>query len=196
MTRGRTSDGKPRWLVGAARTVRSSGRLSALGNRAVGGVQGNRTLVDVATRVFAFSGGVPLIYLKGGVAVADVPNPERLPVVLVNAVGAGVEAIPGLIEEVAGLQRETLGFRPVLLVSVPCFREVRAQGWPMELVVPQQEWDFEQEWEDYLAGRVAMIATRYRTWGSVGVVDGRLEPMGRRVLQQLATYRPWEASFL
>lgn len=61
----RSSDGKPAWLVSAARTVRGSERLSGVGNRAVGSVQGNRTLVDIATRVFAFAGGVPVIFLKG-----------------------------------------------------------------------------------------------------------------------------------
>ena len=63
-------------------------------------------------------------------------------------------------------------------------------------MIAQEDWDFPQEWQDYVAARLAMIATRYRTWSTVGVVDGTLDPLGVRVLEQLASYRPWEASFL
>lgn len=192
----RTSDGKPRWLVRAARTVRTSPRLSSVGNRAVDGVQGNRVLVDVATRVFAFAGGVPVIFLRCGAGVAGIEHPERLPVVLIDAVGCDSDALPGVLAELEELQRRTRGFRPLLLVDRPVFREVRAFDWPMELVVPQSDWDFPLEWQEYLADRLAMIATRYRTWTSVTVRDGRLDPMGRRVLERLEHYRPWEASFL
>lgn len=192
----RSSDGKPAWLVSAARTVRGSERLSGVGNRAVGSVQGNRTLVDIATRVFAFSGGVPVIFLKGGSPVETVEHPERLPVVLINAIGVAGEAIPGVLAQIADLQTRTAGFRPLLLTSTPAFRQVRPYGWPVELVIAQEDWDFPQEWQDYVAARLAMIATRYRTWCTVGVVDSALDPLGVRVLEQLASYRPWEASFL
>lgn len=192
----RISDGKPAWLVSAARTVRGSERLSGVGNRAVGSVQGNRTLVDIATRVFAFAGGVPVIFLKGGSPVETVEHPERLPVVLINAIGVAGAAIPGVLAQIADLQTRTAGFRPLLLTSTPVFRQVRPYGWPVELVIAQEDWDFPQEWQDYVAARLAMIATRYRTWSTVGVVDGTLDPLGVRVLEQLASYRPWEASFL
>ncbi|GAA1784269.1 hypothetical protein [Nostocoides veronense] len=192
----RSSDGKPAWLVSAARAVRSSDRLSGVGNRAVEGVQGNRTLVDIATRVFAFSGGVPVIYLRGGAPLDGVEHQERLPVVLVNAVGVEEAHLAGILQQVAEVQQRTVGFRPLLLLSVPAFREVRAYGWPMELVVAQQDWDFPQQWDDYLAQRLAMIATRYRIWSTVGCGDGALDPMGARILERLATYRPWETSFL
>lgn len=194
--RRRTSDGKPRWLVRAAQTVRSSPRLSSVGNRAVDGVQGNRTLVDVATRLFAFAGGVPVIFLKGGRGVEGVEHSERLPVVLIDAVATPAEAIPGLLADVADLQEATRGFRPLLLLDVPAFREARAYGYPMELLVPQADWAFDSDWEDYYAGRLAMIATRYRTWATVRVIDGQIEPLGRRLLTGLATYRPWDAAFL
>lgn len=196
MMRGRTSDGKPRWLVRAAQTVRSSPRLSSVGNRAVDGVQGNRTLVDVATRLFAFAGGVPVIFLKGGRGADGVEHPERLPVVLIDAVGSAAGEIPGLLAELCALQEATRGFRPLLLLDVPAFREARAYGYPVELIVPQADWDFDTDWADYYAERLAMIATRYRTWITVRVVDGRLDPLGRRVLARLATYRPWDAAFL
>lgn len=191
----RTSDGKPLWLVAAARSVRSSPRLSGLGSRAVDGVQGNRTVVDLATRVFALSGGVPVIFLKGGSAIESQEHAERLPVVLVDLVGAEAAVLSQALAEVAQVQARTRGFRPLILVSTPAFRELRGYGWPMELVVAQQDWDFDQAWEDYLAARLAMIATRYRLWSTVGLRDGRLDPLGVRVLEQLATYRPWEASF-
>lgn len=189
----RTSDGVPRWLVRAARTARSSPRLTAAGNRAVEGVHGRPALVDVATRVLAFSGGVPVLYLRGGAGVAGVEHPERLPVVLVDAVGCPSDALPVLLAEVGDLQARTRGFRPVFLLDVPAFRELRAYDNPMELVIPEREWDFDEPWADYLATRRAMMATRYRPWTAVAAADGRLEAQGRAMLSLLEHYRPWEA---
>ena len=104
---GRRTDGMPGWLVAAARTVRSSGRLSAASHRAV-------------------------------------------------------EGIAALLGQVAELQEQTQGFRPVLLLSVPAFAEVRAYGWPVELVVNEADWDFEQDWADHVTLRLAMMQTRYQ----------------------------------
>ena len=184
----------PGWLVAAARTVRSSGRLSAASHRAVEGIQGNRAVVGVATRVLRQGGGVPVILLKSGSGLAGVEHPERLPVVIVDAAGVPVEGIAALLAQVAELQEQTQGFRPVLLLSVPAFAEVRAYGWPVELVVNEADWDFEQDWADHVTLRLAMMQTRYQAWATVAVVDGELAAGGVRLLRSLEFYRPWEAS--
>ncbi|MFZ1372629.1 MAG: hypothetical protein WBP28_06925, partial [Nostocoides sp.] len=191
---GRRTDGMPGWLVAAARTVRSSGRLSAASHRAVEGIQGNRAVVGVATRVLRQGGGVPVILLKSGSGLAGVEHPERLPVVIVDAAGVPVEGIAALLAQVAELQEQTQGFRPVLLLSVPAFAEVRAYGWPVELVVNEADWDFEQDWADHVTLRLAMMQTRYQAWATVAVVDGELAAGGVRLLRSLEFYRPWEAS--
>lgn len=181
----------PGWLTGAAKTIRNSPRLTTATGRVFGAVQGNRVLVDIATRVFAWDGAVPVAFLEPGRPLDGMAETERLPIIVIDAIDAG-EALPHVLREVAILQGETRGFRPVVLLDQPAFGAVRAYGWPMELVVPEAEWDFPQEWADYRARRLAMLLARYRAWTIVGVVDGQLEPGGRRLLSVLATYRPWE----
>ncbi|MFZ1577014.1 MAG: hypothetical protein WAT47_01490, partial [Nostocoides sp.] len=163
-------------------------------HRAVEGIQGNRAVVGVATRVLRQGGGVPVILLKSGSGLAGVEHPERLPVVIVDAAGVPVEGIAALLAQVAELQEQTQGFRPVLLLSVPAFAEVRAYGWPVELVVNEADWDFEQDWADHVTLRLAMMQTRYQAWATVAVVDGELAAGGVRLLRSLEFYRPWEAS--
>ena len=53
-------------------------------------------------------------------------------------------------------------------------RGAGAYGYPMELLVPQAGLGLRLGWE-VTAGRRAMIATRYRTWATVRVIDGRIE---------------------
>ncbi len=181
----------PGWLRGAAKTIRNSPRLTSATDRVFGAVQGNRVLVDVATRVFAWDGAVPVAFLEAGRPLDGMAETERLPIVIVDAIGAGA-ALPHVLREVAILQGETRGFRPVLLLDQPEFAAVRAYGWPMELLLPEAEWAFAGEWADYRARRLAMMLARYRAWTIVGVLDGQLEPGGRRLLGALRTYRPWE----
>ncbi len=81
----------------------------------------------------------------------------------------------------------------MLLLDTPAFAEVRARDWPMELVVPAADWSFATDWDDYLAERVAMMVARYRAWIVVSARTGTLEADGRRILERLEHYRPWEA---
>lgn len=186
--------GAPGWLKAAARTIRTSPRLLAATDRTFGAVQGNRTLVDIATRVFAWDGAVPVVFLEAGRPLAGMAEVERLPVIVVDAVLLDATHLAHLLREVSILQGRTRGFRPVFVASVPEFAAVRAYGYPFELVVPAAEWEFAREWPGYVAERLAMILARYRGWTIVGVcADGTLEPGGRRLLEALATYRPWEA---
>jgi hypothetical protein len=182
----------PNWLKATARTIRNSDRLTSATDRVFGAVQGNRVLVDVATRVFAWDAAVPVVFLDAGKPLAGLAEPERLPIIVIDAIGAG-DHLDDVLAEVSDLQAETRGFRPVLLLDQPAFGAARAYGYPVELVIPEDEWDFTGEWADYVARRRAMMLARYRAWTIVAVLDGRLDPTGRRLLAQLADYRPWEA---
>lgn len=183
----------PKWLQGVARTVRNSPRLTSATETVFGRLQGNRTVVDVATRVFGFDLAVPIVFLRAGRALAGMAEVERLPVVLVNAAGMPGDRLTGLLEDLEALQRRTRGFRPVLLLDTPAFAEVRAYDWPMELVVPAADWSFATDWDDYLADRVAMMVARYRAWIVVSARTGTMEADGCRILGRLEHYRPWEA---
>lgn len=187
----RTAGGVPKWITATARTVRSSSRLSSATDRAIGAVRGNAVLIDVARRVFAWDAPVPVMVLAAGRPLAGMDGTERLPIVVIDAIGSGA-SLPHILREVAVLQGETRGFRPVLLLDQPEFAAVRAFGYPVELVIPEAEWDFAGEWADYRARRLAMMLVRYAALSIVGVTDGQLDPVGRRLLASLASYRPWE----
>ncbi|MEI2774434.1 MAG: hypothetical protein V9G19_00380 [Tetrasphaera sp.] len=191
---GASSGGAPGWLQATARTIRNSPRLLAATDRTFGAVQGNRTLVDIATRVFAWDGAVPVVFLHAGRPLRGMAEVERLPIIVIDAVLLDAARVAHVLREVSILQERTRGFRPVFLLSVPEFAAVRAYGYPVELVVPAADWDFERPWPEYVAERLAMMLARYRAWTIVGVQDdGTLEPGGRRLLEVLETYRPWEA---
>lgn len=147
-------------------------------------VRRNAVLTDLAWRVFAPR------HTAGHVDVALAPDRQlagadvgRVPVVGILALGLEDGALADLMDQLATLQRETLAFRPVLVVDRPCFAAARVHGYVVDLVVPQEEWGSgafgSQPWESYLAARLGSVVDHFQTWH---VLRARASGPGRSVL--------------
>ncbi|MFK5634323.1 hypothetical protein [Ornithinimicrobium sp. LYQ103] len=172
-------------------------------------VRGNPLLVDLAWRVFSPGSGAAgqlTVPLHAGRHVGG-PDVDRLPVVGVLGLGLTDDQATGLVDRVADLQRETVAFRPVLVLDRPAFAAARRHGFVLEHVVPRDRWTGggwtapgveadEGSWEAYLARRLGSVIDHYRLWHLVTAVVGptttavALRPVDEALLRHLADRLP------
>lgn len=151
----------------------------------------------LAFRLFAASPGSA----AGVEAPLDLPagrllaglGTEHLPVILLSLVGVtnGIstnassgQVVEAVIDEVAEMQLLGAGFRPVFLLDVPAFSQVRRYGYLVELVTPRTAWSGESaEWSDYVAARVASMKRTYGVSTVIIVGPDGLDDAARGVLR-------------
>lgn len=131
----------------------------------LGRLRGSDTARDIVTRVFAGSQTgptrVPQRFPAAGTLLAGV-GVDVLPVTLVSLLDVPAERIETVVREVATCQVLYAGFRPVFVMCCPVLEAPRAFGYPVELLIEPEAWDFpEQTWLEYAAARFTEIEIRY-----------------------------------
>lgn len=153
-------------------------------------IRGNATLTDLAWRVFSPETdlGAGRRPLKAGRHVTG-PDLDRLPVVGFDLLAVPQAALPGAVERIAALQRDTLGFRPVLVLGVPDFGLAREHGYVMDLVASAADWWGDPADHDaYVARRLVSVRQGFQLWHLVRVgPDGDVPEADARML---AAVRP------
>ncbi len=119
--------------------------------------------------------------LLGGVGA------ERLPVAVVLMLRVPADRIPGVVDEIARLQLLSAGFRPVIVMDTPALSAVRRYGFPVELLVAEEEWNDEyQPWDEYARLRLGRIVATYRSAATVTVGPDGLDDTNRLILTSCA----------
>lgn len=139
-------------------------------------------------RVFAMdtTASVPLDVAPGNL-LARVGT-ESLPVTLVIIIGADAETIERTVDEIAELQVVSAGFRPVIVTDRPVFRAMRRYGYPAELLVPEEDWNADDQgltWHEYARARIALLFSTYRASASLSVGPEGLDAAARLLLSSL-----------
>lgn len=155
--------------------------------RALAWVRDSDTARDVANRVFsgsqARSDRLPQRFPSAGNLLAGL-GVDQLPVIMVVLAGVPQDRVGAVIDEVAQLQLLGAAFRPVFVLDSPQLAAPRRYGYPAELLVSQDSWDFaDPTWEDYAAQRFADIRTHYRVEADVTVSGDGLTEVDRALLE-------------
>ncbi len=148
-------------------------------------VRDNATLSDVVWRVFRPDprlGATPVPF-AGGRHVTG-PGIDRLPVVAFDLLAVPADLLEEAVEGLAELQRSTLAFRPVLVVSAPVFDLARRHGFVVDLVAsPEDWWGEDGDYDGYVARRMVSVRQGFRPWHVVRVRgDGAVEAPDVRLL--------------
>lgn len=126
-------------------------------------------------------------YPPAGHALAG-RDPDLLPVALVLVWGASPQDAQRVVEQIVGVQKETAGFRPVLVFDEPHLGVTRGHGLLGELVVPESAWDLVEQresWTDYAQERIRGLIALYHATITLMVEDGQLSDADRFLLQTL-----------
>lgn len=169
-------------------TVKQIPGVGPARRRVLAAARGSSTLRELVRRLYHVDQGVPTpMDITAGTLVEGVGT-ETLPVTLVVVLGADEQGFERTVAEVARLQRVTAGFRPVLVTDHPGFPVVRRYGYPLELLVREQ--DFEpvvqgRTWEEYARARLALLLSSYRATVTVAVGPDGLDDPSRLLLSAL-----------
>lgn len=129
--------------------------------------------------------------VAGGNVLVDADT-STLPVVLVVVIGAPPATIDKTVEQVAVLQRETAGFRPVFVTDTPALRLARRYHYPAEMLVGRCIWRQAEHndvpWEDYARKRIGLMLAAYGTSASVTLGPAGLDDAARVVLRSLRAF--------
>lgn len=156
--------------------------------RVLAAVRGNDVLRHLVRRIYHVDQNVPTpLDITPGTLVEGVGT-ETLPVTLVLVLGADGPAFGRIATEVAQLQRVTAGFRPVLVTDVPGFAVARRYGYPLELLVPEADFDpvvQGRTWAEYARARIALLLSSYRATVTVTAGPDGLGEESRLLLSAL-----------
>lgn len=133
--------------------------------RVLAAARGNQALRELVRRLYHVDQGVPTPMDITAGTLLDGVGTEALPVALVLVLGADERGFEQVVVEVATQQRVTAGFRPVLVSDHPGFPVARRFGYPLELLVREQDWDpvvHGRAWREYVRDRLALLLTCYR----------------------------------
>ena len=179
-----------------AAVVRRVPGYKAARERLLPRVRSNALLTDVVRRVFADESelGVGRRAFSAGHHLAG-RDLDRLPVVGFDLLAVPPAALPVAVAGIARLQRETLAFRPVLVVSVPDFSVVREHGFVIDLIASAEDWwGLAEDYDRYVARRLVSVHQGFNLWHLVHVApDGTVPALDARTL---AAVRPAMARVL
>lgn len=171
-----------------ARVVRSSPGYALVTTRVLPALRANQLVHDVVGRALRLDGraGHRTFHVRAGRFLAG-PGVSRLPVVVVDLVGATEAELAAGLREIAMLQVQTRAFRPVVVTDLPAFGLLREYGYPMELVLAAADWSHaDLSWDAYAGHRLAAIVAHYRGVMVLRMPNGRVDPHDRIVLVGLA----------
>lgn len=83
--------------------------------------------------------------------------------VLVVATEASMEQMSTLLVDLQRWQLEQGVVRPVLVVTGSAMQSVRPYGYPVECLIPEEQWAGSQPWSHYVRGHIARIRRTYGT---------------------------------
>ncbi|MGO0575843.1 hypothetical protein [Ornithinimicrobium panacihumi] len=179
-----------------ARWVRRTPGYQAAVTEVLPRLRRNAVLTDLVWRAF-----VP----EDGLGARPVPlHPGRhltgqdqafLPVIGILALGLDPDQVEAIIEQIADLQRETLAFKPLLILDHPALGPARQHGFVAELLTPRARWaDLPGggDWLEHVGARVASIVHHYQVWHLARVcADGTaLEPIDVALIRALPARLP------
>ncbi len=171
----------------AARVRRLPGYRTASG-RAATRARHSATLNDIVWRVFPPQSdlGATRRAMRGGrhLAGADV---DLLPVVGFDLFDVARADLAGAVDRIAQLQRDTRGFRVVLILAVPEFGLAREHGYVVELIAaPEDWWGPPEDHVAYVARRMVSVVQGFRLWHLVRVgPDGQVPERDAAMLAQV-----------
>lgn len=158
MTSAGSTDGRALRAVRRVRRLPGAERIAgAVAQR----LRGNELARKAFGRVFGLGTGTGgPVFLDGGELLGG-EGIEDVPVALVVTIGA--DDLPAVVEAVAQEQVLTAGFRPVFVIDSDDLAAPRRLGYPVEHVVPRQEWvGDELSWREYLGRRLGELRKFYR----------------------------------
>lgn len=143
---------------------------------------GNAAVQSIARRVSTQS---PHRIVPRDVAAGNIlqGRTDNLPVVLVIVIGADETTAADVVNRVAGIQRQTAGFRPVFIADAPVLSAARRYRYPAELLIREGEWDVDVQggdsWQAYAERKLARVFDAYGATASVTLgVEGLTETAG------------------
>lgn len=169
-------------------TVKQIPGVGPARRRVLAAARGSGPLRELVRRIYHVDQGVPTpLDITSGSLVTGIGT-ERLPVTLVLVLGADEHRFEQVVTEVARLQRVTAGFRPVLVADSPRFSAVRRYGYPLELLVPEADFDpvvHGRTWREYARARIALLLDSYRATVTVTAGPDGLDEESRLLLSAL-----------
>lgn len=161
-------------------------------------VRANTALTDIVWRVFRpeTALGASATALHGGRHLEG-PGVARLPVVGFDLLEVRPELLESAVDAIAALQRQTLAFRPVLVLAEPAFALAREHGFVVDVIASADDW-----WGDpaehaaYVARRLVSVRQGFALWHLVRVgPDAVIPEADARMLTAVRdALSPWEGS--
>jgi hypothetical protein len=169
----------------AVKRIRRSPRFVVARRGLVTWLRRNTAMRRTAHRLFAIDSPVAVPPDVAAGRVLSGVDTESLPVVLVVVLGADKPTLVDVVDEMARLQAQNAGFRPVIVSDTEAFAEIRSTGYPVELLISRTDWDGSRPWDEYVAERLGLFFATYRPNAAVTVGPTGLDDASRLLLTSL-----------